>query len=608
MSTARLLRLDHVIPWATLLLVVACGTSSDSVGPPSVLQVLTGNGQSGVVGAPLAVAPTIQVRDAGSHGLVGVVVRFTVTSGGGSLAVDTAVTNGSGVATAPQWTLGTKSGPNTLKVQAAGLTSTISIAATGVAGAPASMVAVDQQFYAALALSPVASPPTVLVSDGYGNPVSGVIVTFTPTLNTSTLSGNTPVTDAQGLATLGSWILSATPGLNRIVASTNGVASLTFEAQGLSGAPSIVPLSPVGQSGFQGAMVPKVPQVRVTTAQGQILPNIPVLFTVRLGDGTVVGGATSSDPVTGIAAPIDWKLGVTATFNSVDATIPGFSTAKVTFGATGTFSPYLIDVRFVSSATPAQRDAFASAASRWMQIIVGDLPDVPVNLAVGAACNGIPSPAMNETIDDVVIFAQVTPIDGVGGVLGSAGPCIRRTTGLFTAIGSMRFDVADLVGLQNTNRLETVILHEMAHVLGFGTVWTDKGLLTGSGGAAPFFTGAEALTVWPSFNLGFAGQPVPVEGTPAPTGTRDSHWRESVLTSELMTGYIEAPGVPTPLSRLTIASFKDLGYSVSYSTADSYAGNLLAALRESGERLGMNDVVEHATQQITPWGQILPIR
>ena len=208
---------------------------------------------------------------------------------------------------------------------------------------------------------------------------------------------------------------------------------------------------------------------------------------------------------------------------------------------------------------------------------------------------------MNESVDDVVIFAQVTTIDGPGGVLGSAGPCIRRTQGFFTAIGSMRFDVADLIGLQNTNRLEPVILHEMAHVLGFGTVWSERGVLTGAGGSDPVFTGPEALSLWPTFNLGYTGAPVPVENLFG-AGTRDSHWRESVFVSELMTGFIEAPGVPTPLSKITIASFKDIGYTVSYATADSYAGNLMAALRIAGERSPINDIVEKAHWEVTPLG------
>ncbi|MES2123199.1 MAG: Ig-like domain-containing protein [Gemmatimonadota bacterium] len=586
---------------ALLIALAGCGGGSETLGPPGAIDVVSGNNQSATVGQPVAVPPVVRVRDAAGHPLPGVVVRFTVTGGGGSLGSDSTQTDGNGQATAGQWTLGTVSGTNTLKVQALGLTTAITITASGTAGPPAALTAVSVANFAALVQQPLSTLPSVLVTDAYGNPVPGVTVTFTVTLNNGVVTGANPVTDAEGIATVGGWTLGSTVGVNQVTASVSGANSLVFVAQGLSAVPSIVAVSVTSQSGILGAMVPRVPQVRVTNSNGQILPNIPVRFATTGGDAVIVGGDALSDPVTGIAAPQDWRMGIAGTTSIVEATLPGFPGPRVTFSSTGSFSPYLVDVRFIGTATPAQRDAFASAAFRWMKIIVADIPDVPVNVAAGQACSGFPTPAMNESIDDVVIFAQVTGIDGVGGILGSAGPCIRRTQGLFTAIGSMRFDVADLVGLQNTNRLEPVILHEMAHVLGFGTVWTDKGLLNGAGGADPFFTGAEALAIWPTFNLGYAGQPVPVENLYG-TGTRDSHWRESVLVAELMTGIIEAPGVPTPLSKLSIASMKDLGYSISYATADSYAGNLREAVAAAGERIRINDLVTNSEWEVTPLG------
>lgn len=584
-----------------LLLAAACAGTPDQIGPPATVEIVAGNNQSAVVGQVVPVAPTVRVRDAGGQGLTAIVVRFTVVAGGGSIAIDSAVTDGSGVATVSGWTLGTKSGVNTLKAQASGLATSTNITAMGTPSTPANLTLVGTQNFATFVSQAVSSTPTVLVSDGFGNPVPGVVVTFAVTLNNGTITAGTSTTDASGVASSGIWTLGSAVGLNRLTVTVVGTNSVIFEAQGLTVVPSMIALSPQTQIGVLGAMVPRIPQVRITNNLGQPIGGIPVQFSVGGGgDATVLGGLALSDPTSGIAAPVDWKLGLSATTSTLEATLPGFPGAKVTFTATGTFSPFLIDVRFLSSATPAQRDAFASAANRWMQIIVADIPDVPINLTAGTCANGN-SPAMNESVDDVVIFAQVTPIDGPGNVLGSAGPCIRRTQGFFTAIGSMRFDVADLPGLQNTNRLEPVILHEMAHVLGFGTVWSERGVLAGAGGSDPVFTGAEALSLWPTFNLGYTGAPVPVENLPG-AGTRDSHWRKSVFVSELMTGWIEAQGVPTPLSKITIASFKDIGYTVSYATADSYAGNLMAALRIAGERSPINDIVEKAHWEVTPLG------
>jgi len=597
------LRLAHRRACAILLLLTgACG-GDDPIGPPAAIEVVSGNNQSAAVGQSLANAPVVKVRDANGHGLPAIVVRFSVASGGGSIATDSAMTDMNGLAVGGQWFLGTTLGVNTLKVQASGLSISTTINATAVAGPPANLSLLSQQNFAALVSQPTSPQPAVTVTDGFGNPVSGAVVTFQVVVNNGTVTGGTPASDAQGRAAVTSWTLGSTGGLNRLTASAPGTNSVTFEAQGLTAAPSIVAVSPTSQSGFLGAMVPRIPQVRVTSNQGQLLGNVPVQFTtVGGGDATVTGGLGISNVTTGIAAPADWRLGLSGTSSTVEATVPGFPGPKVTFTSTGTFSPYVIDVRFLTAMTPPQRDAFATAANRWMQIIVGDISDVPINLSAGSCANG-QSPAMNETVDDVVIFAQVVTIDGVGGVLGSAGPCIRRTGSFLTAIGSMRFDIADLVGLQNTNRLEPVILHEMAHVLGFGTIWVDKGVIVGSGGADPVFIGTEALSVWPSFNLGYAGIPVPVENLFG-AGTRDAHWRESILVAELMTGFIEAPGVPTPLSKLSIASMKDLGYSISYATADPYAGNLMSMLRAVGEKVAINDIVENAQWEVTPLGVI----
>jgi hypothetical protein len=43
-----------------------------------------------------------------------------------------------------------------------------------------------------------------------------------------------------------------------------------------------------------------------------------------------------------------------------------------------------------------------------------------------------------------------------------------------------------------------------------------------------------------------------------------------VYDTELMTGYLEAPGVPMPLSAMTAASLVDLGYVVDLTKADPY--------------------------------------
>ncbi|WP_300009489.1 leishmanolysin-related zinc metalloendopeptidase [Pseudonocardia sp.] len=218
-------------------------------------------------------------------------------------------------------------------------------------------------------------------------------------------------------------------------------------------------------------------------------------------------------------------------------------------------SPFTIEVRFTGGLSDRQRAAFASAADRWSQVIVGDLPSVVVD---------------GETIDDVLIVAEGADIDGTGQVLGQAGPTHLRpesagVAALLPARGEMTFDSADLAALQADGSLDDVIAHEMGHVLGIGTLWEAKGLLAGSGSGDPTFTGAGAVAEWGA--LGGSGD-VPVENTGGP-GTAEGHWRESVFADELMSGFISEAG--NPLSRMTAASLRDLGYDVALDAAEAYA-------------------------------------
>jgi hypothetical protein len=131
----------------------------------------------------------------------------------------------------------------------------------------------------------------------------------------------------------------------------------------------------------------------------------------------------------------------------------------------------------------------------------------------------------------------------------------------------MEFDSADLATLEASGQLYDVVLHEMGHLLGIGTIWQALGLLRGAGTTNPRFLGARATAEYNAI-FGTSGTSVPVEGRPSGLGSRDSHWRESVFGNELMSPYIS--GTPNPISRVTVASLADLGYTVNMNAADPY--------------------------------------
>jgi hypothetical protein len=165
----------------------------------------------------------------------------------------------------------------------------------------------------------------------------------------------------------------------------------------------------------------------------------------------------------------------------------------------------------------------------------------------------------------------------------------------------MEFDDADILNYINTGRFESVVLHEMNHVVGFGTIWWDKNLLqnsaftnetvpTATGSTNPRFIGAgsiaSCMAAGGSANQCVGGVGVAVEACGS-LGTADSHWRERFATctggsqnapgagppafgAELMTGYVEATGVTMPWSTITLSQFQDLGYTVNLLAADAF--------------------------------------
>ncbi len=220
-----------------------------------------------------------------------------------------------------------------------------------------------------------------------------------------------------------------------------------------------------------------------------------------------------------------------------------------------------IDVRFLGGLNAAQQTVFATAAARWQEVLPAPLPAVTVD---------------GEVTDGIIIEAEGVNIDGSGSVLGSAGPTALRPDSLLPAKGIMRFDIADIRQLEREGTFQSVILHEMGHVIGLGTLWEQLGLLRGAGTNNPTFTGAAAQEVYGELAGDARPLPVPVANTGG-LGTREGHWREAVFGNELMTGFLS--GERQPLSRLTLASFSDLGYEVNLAAADPYG------LGEASERI-----------------------
>jgi hypothetical protein len=187
----------------------------------------------------------------------------------------------------------------------------------------------------------------------------------------------------------------------------------------------------------------------------------------------------------------------------------------------------------------------------------------------------------------VLINIDLSVDDGVGGRLGFAGPTFGNFGGSFveTTQGDMSFDTADIGSLLTAGTFENVIRHEMAHVLGFGTLWNFDGFQQVYDSGTGQYTGAAALAAFQvEFNQpGATYVPVELDGG---GGTANGHWNMGIdlgvdyevensrgdpgdaivytsvnnglsLDNELMTGFLTGDAW---LSNTTLQSFRDIGY------------------------------------------------
>ena len=495
---------------------------------------------------------------------------------------------------------------------------------------PASVQAVSATIPTATVGAALATSPTFTVKDAGGSTLGGIAVSVVVSSGGGTLVG-APTKSAGGATPVGTWTLGTTAGANTLTVSVSGVTPLTITATGTPGAPSkMVVTGGNSQSALAGAPVAIPLGAAVQDQFSNGIPNIPVTFQSTTGGGALTPGVITTNG-SGVATGAIWRLGNKGGPQTATASANGFATS---FSATIQTS-YPLDLRFFGPPMSAEAQlAFTNAANRIRAAIISPLS--PVNLQntdISPCLTGLTG-ILTETTQGVIIYAAVTAIDGPGKILAQAGPCYVRGTSRLTIIGHMQFDEADIQNYVNSGRFESVVLHEMNHVIGFGTIWgppPDKNLLTNpafdennvaTGSLNPRFTGAVAIAncfaAGGTTNHCTLATGVAVEMCGG-GGTADGHWRElfradcnatpsAAFDTELMTGFAEStPNMPW--SALSIGSFQDLGYTVNLLAADAYTvPSLLAMARLSLQAEsaidGAREVVHRAKFEVSSDGRV----
>lgn len=211
-----------------------------------------------------------------------------------------------------------------------------------------------------------------------------------------------------------------------------------------------------------------------------------------------------------------------------------------------------ITVNFTSG-TAEQEAAFTAAANFWSTVIG----------------NRFYQNSAERFSPTLTIDASVEPIDVPGKILAEAtatsGVFYTSASGnyLFATAGYMTFDSYDFDSM-SYNRLLATALHEMAHVIGLGTLWNyspDGTTIFNDvyvDGTGEYYGEAALAAYQAEFDADATFVPVELGGE---EGTYDAHWDEEWAAGvyELMTGWLNTP---VDVSYVTLAQFADLGYQI----------------------------------------------
>ena len=235
-------------PWRTcrrtklLLIGLALGACSDSSGPPDGPQpagqiIVRSQPTSATVAVPLATPIVVELQDCWDRlaDTTGVEVTATVASGTGTIKSGGTTRSRNGIATFDSLVIvGRTTSPITLQISIANRNGggKLTVKTTGPIslspGKVAEIRANDPTTYTGGVGTAVSPAPSVVVVDAGQNPLPNQRVTFRVVQGNGRVQDSVVMTDANGLARVGSWTLGL-PGLNRLAAQSENL-EVQFQA------------------------------------------------------------------------------------------------------------------------------------------------------------------------------------------------------------------------------------------------------------------------------------------------------------------------------------------------------------------------------------------
>ena len=208
-------------------------------------------------------------------------------------------------------------------------------------------------------------------------------------------------------------------------------------------------------------------------------------------------------------------------------TLAGCMAIAVLALSAGNIRADIIQLDFSDPSVPLGfRGVFLEAEEFWEERLVDFSAELPE--------------AVRSQLGPILITPTIAGIDGPFQTLAFAGPTevfefggggnpknggtVGSNQIAIAQAGAMTVDEEDIPFMQAAGILVDVIIHEMGHILGFGTLWEDNGL-TQAFGNVQHYVGEHGLNKYREESGEQFAQYIPLE-TAGGAGTAGGHWSE----------------------------------------------------------------------------------
>jgi hypothetical protein len=207
----------------------AAGPAAPGPAPQAtVLSKVSGDNQTGTVRSAVPAALVVRVVSTTGIPITGASVLWSSTASQSVMSPEETISGAGGVAST-QWTLGTTAGTQTALAQASNAPSPVAFTATARAGSASASSILSGNEQTGVRLTALPEPLSVLVTDDFGNPISGVTVTWQFAGDSGTVSPATGTTNSAGRVTA-VWTLGPAVPLQAVRASAAGTSVQRFTA------------------------------------------------------------------------------------------------------------------------------------------------------------------------------------------------------------------------------------------------------------------------------------------------------------------------------------------------------------------------------------------